>query len=128
MIQQITNGIKVSVQTNFENTCFQNNSRYFSFSYSITVENQSNNSVQLVSRHWEIFDALNNIEIVDGEGVVGEKPILPPRETHTYKSFCRLTSPTGSMKGHFNMINFSTTKRFKVYVPTFQLMIPAISN
>ncbi len=128
MVQQVTNGIKISVLTNFENTCIQNGKKYFLFSYSITIENQSNDSVQLMSRHWDIFDALNNMEIVDGEGVIGEKPILSPRESHTYSSYCKLTSPAGSMKGHFNMINFTTTKNFRVYIPTFQLMIPAISN
>jgi len=128
MVQQITNGIKISVQTNFEGTYHQNNRMCFSFSYSITIENQSNDSVQLISRHWEIFDALNNKAIVDGEGVIGEKPILAPKKSYTYSSYCNLTSPTGSMKGHFDMINFTSTKSVRVYIPTFQLAIPAISN
>ncbi|HBK71933.1 MAG TPA: Co2+/Mg2+ efflux protein ApaG [Flavobacteriaceae bacterium] len=128
MVQQITNGIKISVKTNFEGNFLQGNKICFSFSYSITIENQSNDSVQLISRHWEIFDALNNKTIVDGEGVIGEKPILAPKKSHTYSSFCNLISPTGSMKGHFNMINFTTTKNLKVQIPTFQLTVPAISN
>jgi len=128
MVQQVTNGIKISVETNFEGTCFQNDSKYFSFSYSITIENQSNDSVQLTSRHWEIFDALNSLHIVDGEGVIGMKPVISPKETYTYSSFCNLTSPIGSMKGFFNMINFTTTKNFRVYIPIFQLTVPAISN
>ncbi len=128
MVQQVTNGIKISVQTNFEGVCHQNNRMCFSFSYSITIENQSNDSVQLTSRQWKIFDALKNLEIVEGEGVIGEKPILTPKMTYTYKSFCNLSSPTGSMKGHYNMINFTTTKNFKVQIPTFQLTVPAISN
>ena len=128
MIQQVTNGIKISVKTNFEGTRFQNGRLYFSFSYSITIENQSNDSVQLISRHWKIFDSLKNLEIVEGEGVIGKKPIIAPKKSYTYSSYCNLISPLGSMKGFFNMINFTTTKSFRVHIPSFQLIVPAISN
>ena len=128
MVQQVTNGIKISVKTNFEGTVFQNYRVYFSFSYQITIENQSNDSVQLISRHWKIFDSLKNIEIIEGEGVIGKKPVLPPKKSYTYSSYCNLTSPIGAMKGFFNMINFSTTKNIKVHIPTFQLTVPAILN
>jgi ApaG protein len=83
---------------------------HFAFSYQVTIENHSD-SVQLTSRHWEIYDSLNNIEIVDGEGVIGKKPVLKPGELHTYSSGCLLTSPYGAMKGYFNMVNFTTTKK-----------------
>lgn len=128
MVQQVTNGIKISVKTNFEGTTFQNQKHYFSFSYSITIENQSNDSVQLISRYWKIFDSLKNTEIVEGEGVIGEKPILKPKKSYTYRSYCNLTSHMGSMKGFFNMINFTSTKRFKVKIPSFQLNVPAVLN
>jgi len=128
MVQQVTNGIKISVKTKFEGNRYQNYRMYFSFSYSITIENQSNDSVQLLSRHWKIFDSLNNMDIVEGEGVVGKKPILAPKKSYTYSSYCNLTSPIGSMKGFFNMINFTTTKNFRVYIPSFQLTVPAILN
>jgi len=128
MVQQVTNGIKISVKTKFEGTAYQNLRKYFSFSYSITIENQSNDSVQLVSRHWKIFDALKSLEIIEGEGVIGEKPILKPKKSYTYSSYCNLTSPIGSMKGFFNMINFTTTKKLKILIPSFQLSVPAISN
>lgn len=128
MVQQITNGIKISVETNFEGTNFHKNTLYYTFSYSITIENQSNDSVQLISRHWDIFDALKNREVVEGEGVIGKKPILKPKTSHTYNSFCNLVSPTGSMSGYYNMVNFTTTKSFKVQIPSFQLNVPAILN
>ena len=128
MVQQVTNGIKISVKTNFEGSHYQNHRIYYSFSYSITIENQSNDSVQLISRHWDIFDSLKNTEIVEGEGVIGEKPILKPKKSYTYSSYCNLTSQTGSMRGFFNMINFTSTKRFKVNIPSFQLNVPAILN
>ena len=128
MVQQVTNGIKISVKTNFEGTRYQNSRLYFSFSYSITIENQSNDSVQLISRHWKIFDSLKSLVVVEGEGVIGKKPVIAPKKRYTYSSYCNLTSPLGSMKGFFNMINFSTTKKFRVYIPSFQLFVPAISN
>ena len=128
MVQQVTNGIKISVKTKFEGNRYQNYRMYFSFSYSITIENQSNDSVQLISRYWNIFDSLNNLEVIEGEGVVGKKPILAPKKSYTYSSYGNLTSPIGSMKGFFNMINFTTTKKFRVYIPSFQLTVPAILN
>ena len=128
MVQQATNGIKISVKTNFEGTSYRNHRLYFSFSYSVTIENQSKDSVQLISRHWKIFDSLKSLEIVEGEGVIGKKPILKPKKSYTYSSYCNLTSANGSMRGFFNMINFTSTKRFKVNIPSFQLNVPAILN
>jgi ApaG protein len=128
MIQQITKGIKISISTNFEGRRFQRSQLYYFFSYCVTIENQSNDTVQLTSRHWNIFDSLNEIEVVEGEGVVGKKPVLKPKETHTYTSNCLLRSPAGSMNGFYNMINFTTSKKFIVQIPTFQLIVPATFN
>jgi len=121
MVQQVTQGIKISVETNFEGTFYKNYKVNFAFGYKVTIENQSKDSVQLNSRHWEIMDALNNVEIIDGEGVIGKKPVLKPGESHTYTSGCLLASPFGAMQGHYNMVNFTTTKKFKVSIPTFKL-------
>ncbi|MBJ2174886.1 Co2+/Mg2+ efflux protein ApaG [Aureibaculum algae] len=128
MVQQVTNGIKISVKTKFEGMSNQNRRLLFTFSYEITIENQSNASVQLMSRHWKIFDSLKSLEIVEGEGVIGKKPVLAPKKSYTYSSYCNLTSPTGAMKGFFNMINFTNTNRFKVNIPSFQLTVPAVLN
>jgi ApaG protein len=128
MVQQVTNGIKISVSTNFEGTSYRNYRLYYAFSYQITIENQSNETVQLLDRCWKIYDSLNNTEIVKGSGVIGKKPVLKPSQKHTYQSNCYLTSPIGAMNGHYNMVNFATTKTFKVYIPTFQLMVSNIHN
>ncbi|VXB12353.1 Protein ApaG [Flavobacterium sp. 9AF] len=128
MVTQITKGIKISVLTSFEGTYFKNYKIHFAFSYEIKIENQSKDSVQLNTRHWEIYDALNNKEIVDGEGVVGKKPVLKPGETHTYTSGCLLSSPIGAMKGFYSMINFTTTKSFRVIIPTFKFSAPFALN
>ena len=128
MVSQITRGIKISVNTSFECTYFKNYKIHFAFSYEITIENNSKDSVQLNSRHWEIFDSLNDIEIVDGEGVIGQKPVLKPGDSHTYSSGCLLASPHGSMRGFFNLVNFTSTKNFRVIVPTFRLSAPFALN
>ena len=128
MVQQVTQGIKISVGTHFEGTFYKNYKMHYAFGYQISIENQSKDSVQLTSRHWKIYDALNHPEIVDGEGVIGKKPVLKPGETHTYRSGCLLTSPFGAMTGHYNMINFTTTSRFKVMIPSFKLSAPFAQN
>ncbi len=128
MVTQITKGIKVSVKTSFEGTYFKNHKLHFAFGYMVTIENQGKDSVQLMSRHWDILDSLNHTEVVDGEGVIGKKPVIKPGETYTYNSGCLLASPLGAMKGYFDMINFTTTKKFRVFVPTFRLNAPFAIN
>ena len=110
MVSQITRGIKISVLTSFEGTYFKNYKIHFAFTY------------------WEIYDALNNTETVDGEGVIGKKPVIKPGENYTYSSGCLLSSPIGAMKGHFNMVNFTTTRSFKVEIPAFKLSAPFAIN
>jgi ApaG protein len=128
MVSQITRGIKISVLTFFEDTFYANQKLQYAFCYEITIENQSNSVVQLTSRHWEIFDALDYTRIVDGDGVVGKKPILQIGEKHTYRSGCLLSSPYGAMKGYFNMVDFNSSNRFIVEVPTFKLNSPFALN
>jgi len=128
MTQQVTNGIKISVKPSFEGTAYRDNRLYFVFNYTITIKNESNDTVQLLERSWTIFDSLNNVELVEGVGVVGEKPVLKPGQNYTYNSFAMLTSPVGAMKGFYTMVNFTTTKSFKVYIPNFQLMVSMALN
>ena len=128
MVQQVTRGIKISVETNFEGTFYKNYKIQFAYGYKVTIENQSKDSVQLYAREWVILDALNNDEIVTGEGVIGKKPVLKPGESHTYTSGCLLTSPFGAMHGFYNMVNFTTTKKFKVAIPSFKLSAPFALN
>lgn len=128
MVQQITRGIKISVETTFEGTFYKNHKMHFSYGYKITIENQSKDSVQLMERHWLIKDSLNHSETVDGEGVIGKKPVLKPGESHTYISGCLLKSSFGSMAGYYRMVNFTTTRKFKVKVPSFKLSAPFAIN
>ncbi len=128
MVQKVTKGIKISVKTSFEGTYFQNYRLHFAFHYHITIANQCKDAIQVVARKWEIFDALNRMEVIAGEGIVGEKPVIQPGQSHTYQSGSLLSSPIGAMRGFFEVVNFTTTKKFSVSIPTFQLNTPYIMN
>lgn len=121
MIQLATQGIRITVETFFEGSYFKNYKLHYSFGYKISIYNQSSNTVQLQSRHWNIFDALSPVSTVDGEGVLGKKPVIKPGHSHQYRSGCLISSSIGSMSGYFNMINLATAKKFRAYVPKFKL-------
>ena len=120
MVQQVTRGIKIKVKQNFEGTFYKNYKIHFAFGYNVTIENRSKEIVQLNSRFWTISDSLNKDEQIEGEGVIGKKPVLKPGEIHTYNSGCLLLSPFGSMKGHYKMIDLATTRKFNVTIPSFK--------
>lgn len=128
MVTQITKGIKISVESSFEGTYYKESKLYYAFQYSVTIENQSKELVQLNSRHWSILDSLNDEKTVDGEGVIGKKPVLKPGEIHTYSSGCLLASPYGAMYGFYRMINLNSTKKFNVMIPVFKLSAPFSLN
>ncbi len=128
MIQQITRGIKISVETQFEGSFLKDYILHHGFVYTIRIENQSKDVVQLLSRHWKIIETTNNIQYVNGDGVVGKKPVVRPGEIHEYKSGCLITSPIGVMIGTYIMINFTSAKKFNVDIPPFKLNIPSILN
>ena len=128
MTNQVTKGIKISVDTKYNGTSFRNSKLYHVFSYVINIENKSSETVKLTDRFWKIYDTLNTTEIVTGEGVVGQTPILKPNDIYTYSSGCFLESNMGAMKGFYTMINLDTFEQFKVIVPTFQLTNQTILN
>ncbi|MGB3774147.1 MAG: Co2+/Mg2+ efflux protein ApaG [Leeuwenhoekiella sp.] len=128
MVEQITNGIKVSVVTHFEGTFNKGNQNQFAFGYRVTIENKSTDDVKLLSRYWIIMDALNATEIVIGDGVIGLQPVLRPGEVHTYNSGCLLHATSGAMRGHYVLKHLSTGKKFKVKIPTFNLHAPYTLN
>jgi ApaG protein len=128
LIQQVTRGIKISVKTKFEGSFLKENVPHHAFMYFITIENQSKNVVQLLSRHWKIKETINQPQYLNGVGVVGKKPILRSGQSYTYQSGSLITSPMGSMSGTFIMINFSNANKFNVEVPHFKLNVPYILN
>ena len=90
------------------------------FEYTVRITNQGTDTVQLVSRHWIITDALEHTEEVSGPGVIGEQPILAPGESFKYSSWCPLKTPTGLMRGTYQMLR-AGGEQFDVEIATFAL-------
>lgn len=124
----ITNGIKISVDTQFEPQHSNPLHGKFLFSYHITIENLSEYTVQLMSRHWYIFDSIGIKREVIGDGVIGQQPILEPRQMHEYSSWCPLTTGLGKMYGHFTMQRLDDDNTFEVEIPSFDLIAPIQLN
>jgi ApaG protein len=124
MITQVTDGVKVSVETAFQPEYSSPAQFHFVFTYRIKIENNSLYTVQLHRRHWKIYDANGAIREVEGEGVVGQQPILEPGESHEYISGCNLKTEIGKMKGTYLMEKIVDGKKFKVQIPEFVLIVP----
>tara|TARA_R100001015_G_C4616780_1_gene172988 strand:+ start:1471 stop:1725 length:255 start_codon:yes stop_codon:yes gene_type:complete len=80
--------------------------------------------VQLLSRHWYIFDSNGEYNEVKGEGVIGLQPIIDPGKSHEYQSYCNLRSDIGMMWGSYLMKKLSNEKLFEVQIPEFHLITP----
>ncbi|KGE14538.1 Co2+/Mg2+ efflux protein ApaG [Sphingobacterium deserti] len=122
MTTQITAGVKVSVDVVYQPEYSNPEKLHFMFSYQITIENLSDLTIQLVSRHWDIFDSSGEYKSVDGEGVVGEQPILTPGSVHQYTSGCNLKSDMGFMEGYYEMTKQLDGSHFLVDIPRFNLI------
>jgi ApaG protein len=103
MVTEKTQGIKVSVETEYQPAYSSPSQYHYVFTYRITIENQSEYTIQLMRRHWHIYDAGFLVREVEGEGVVGQQPILEPGQTHQYISGCNLKSGMGKMTGTYLM-------------------------
>lgn len=95
--------------------------------YHIRIENDSDSAVQLLTRHWRITDGRGMINLVDGEGVVGEQPLLEPGQSHDYVSGCPLNTPHGSMEGHYTFRR-TDGSLFEAAIPFFPLAAPATAG
>ena len=123
----ITQGITVRVAPNFlEEQSDAAQGRWF-WSYHIRIENHGDEPVQLLTRHWKIIDGRGQLSHVDGDGVVGEQPLLEPGGSHDYVSGCPLPTPTGAMEGHFRFIR-EDGGTFLADIPRFQLLAPATTR
>ena len=128
MVQQVTEGVSVTVETFYQPNQSNPVNSEFLFAYRITIENLSTMPVQLISRHWHIVDS-NGIEReVEGEGVVGQQPIIQPGENYQYVSAANLRSDIGKMYGTYQMVNLYNKKSFEVTIPEFQLIAPFKMN
>ena len=94
--------------------------RRFVFAYFIRIENGGPDEVQLLRRHWVISDAAGEVREVEGEGVVGQQPVLAPGAAHVYQSFCVLPVMEGAMEGTY-LMQRASGERFRIQIPRFPL-------
>jgi ApaG protein len=128
MVRISTHNIEVTVEARYcSDNSLPRENHYF-FIYYITIENKGDYTVQLLRRHWDIADSTGEKRTVDGEGVVGETPVLQPGNRFEYNSGCNLASEIGYMRGHYTLVNLADDREFNVNIPPFELVVPAKLN
>jgi ApaG protein len=121
--EAVTRNIRVTVETEYAPSRSNPGQNQWFFLYTIRLTNEGRETVQLLSRHWIITDAMGQSEEVRGPGVVGKQPVLEPGESFEYTSGCELTTPFGSMRGTYQMVT-STRENFDIQIPQFTMTEP----
>ncbi len=116
----VTEGIRVTVRPLYLPEQSRPTQGHFLFAYFVRLENVGRETVQLLRRHWIIEDAAAGTNEVEGEGVVGEQPVLAPGAVHEYQSFCPLRAPRGSMHGTYRFRR-EDGSLFDAVIPRFEL-------
>jgi len=124
MTTAITEGVRVSVLTQYQPEYSTPMQAHYVFTYRITIENHSEHTIQLLRRHWHIYDSNGTIREVEGEGVVGLQPVLEPGEIHQYVSGCNLKTSIGKMLGTYLVERIMDGKQFEVTIPEFTMIVP----
>jgi len=122
--EAVTNSVRVEVESQYAPEQSQPCQSQWFFYYTVRITNESDDTVQLVSRHWIITDASGQVEDVRGPGVVGEQPVLSPGESFQYSSGCRLKTSTGVMRGTYQMIVSESGEQFEARIAPFALHEP----
>jgi len=122
--------IDIKVSTKYREEYSIPSQFYYVFSYQITIVNKSSKTVQLLSRHWKIYDSIGDFSEVKGDGVVGNQPILLPNESFSYVSGCSFKSELGKMKGSylFRVKSQNQNYYFEVPIPEFVMNVPHLLN
>jgi len=128
MVTKITNGVKVIVEIEYQIEYSNPNQCQYFFTYQITIENESKHSIQLLDRHWFIFDAGYLPREVVGKGVLGKQPIIASRQRYSYVSGCVIKSGFGKMVGTYKMLSKIDGSTFIVNIPEFNLIHPLRLN
>ena len=128
MVTAITNGIEVSVEVTYQAEFSSPLQHHYVFTYKVTIQNKSTHTVQLLRRKWVISDAAETTKIVEGDGVVGQQPILEPGQSHSYVSGCNLKSGMGKMKGSYTMQKLFDGRTIEITVPEFQMISNIFHN
>ena len=127
MYSKKTRKINITVNPYFLDDQSEPEDQHFVWAYQVTIDNQSNDKVQLKNRYWKIIDSNGSEQEVRGEGVVGEQPILNPGEKFEYTSGTPLSTPSGFMGGYYEM-ETNEGEKFDAIIPQFSLDSPFIKN
>ena len=128
MVKKITEGICVTVETFYQDEQSSPVNGEYMFAYRITIDNYTEMPVQLLRRSWYIVDSTLGLRKVEGEGVVGQTPIIDPNETFQYVSAANLSSDMGKIYGSYQMLNLYSLQKFDVAIPEFMLLAPFKGN
>lgn len=123
MYNETTRGITVMVDPVYLDDQSSPPDSHYVWAYRVRIENHSDETVQLKSRHWMITDAMGRVQEVRGAGVVGEQPVLQPGEVFEYTSGTPLSTPSGIMAGEYQMES-EDGEKFDVAIPAFSLDSP----
>lgn len=124
MVTKQTKGISIEVKTRYREGMSEPKRRHYFFSYEITVANNSDQTVQLLFRKWQITDSNGEYREVEGPGVVGQQPIIRPGASFTYESGCNFVTELGKMEGTYIMQNLADGSTFSVDIPPFVMIVP----
>ena len=123
MYQAVTRAIAVDVTPVFLEDESDPEDHHYVWAYQVKITNNGSDTVQLLSRHWMITDAIGHRQDVQGEGVIGEQPVLDPGEEFEYTSGCPLNTASGIMVGTYLMEN-EEGESFDIAIPAFSLDSP----
>ncbi len=118
----VTNGIQISVETFYQADISSPRRANYVFAYRITIDNKSPYTVQILRRHWFIYDSLGDWSEVEGEGIVGQQPVLEPGDRHQYVSGTHLCTDIGTMHGTYLVQRAADAAQFEAHIPRFLLL------
>lgn len=127
-VSAITEGIKITVTSHFHPELSNPGKEKYVHSYFVNIENQSTIEVQLMTRHWIIYESDSRIREVKGPGVIGLQPSLSAGQSHSYKSWCPLGTPIGKMRGTYQFQRKLDNSHFNAEIPEFKLIASFKNN
>ena len=122
-----TRGIRIEVRSEFLPERSSPRDGSYLFQYTVRISNTGSETAQLISREWIITNADGEVERVNGAGVIGEQPVLPPGGHFEYTSYCPLKTAVGAMQGSYQMVTASG-ERFDAMISPFTLAMPYALN
>ena len=124
----IAKNIFIKTKTRFDRSVVLKDETQYVFSYKIRILNESDRTVQLISRKWIILNACNDRKTVQGQGVVGKQPTLEPGQSFSYSSWCPLNTELGKMMGYYTFKDLGSAQMFNVKVPDFTFQADFVNS